>query len=240
VYGQIFLIDLIEKIEDLVQIINSNTDGIFFKMKKKDIPELERRVKEFEERTRLSMEFDAYVKYIGKDVNNYIAVAENGELHAKGSYVKDLDEMDYDLPIVNEALRNYMVLGTAVEITINACTDLRKFQKLVKLSNNYEWVEWEQGWNPWYGKRGKENIRFDKSTKFENKAYRVFASKDKDDGRIRACKWEDGKLKKDKFALTSIHVFIDNGDIRNKPIPDKLDRDWYIKLAKKRLKDYGF
>ena len=293
VFGQVFLIDLLDKIEDIVTVINSNTDGIFFKIKKRLIPELEKRIKEWENRTQLCMEYTEYTKYIGKDVNNYIAIQSNGKIHAKGGYVKDLNDLDYDLPIVNEALRNYMIFGTPVEVTINSCTDFRKFQKIVKLSSKYEWVEHEQGYNPSYTKRGRLIVNYFRTTKFDNKAYRVFASTDVNDGRLLKCKTNDAisyeekqwegfvkrgytihsdsfgeyirylpggsgtgydvyntkyvkfykpnhkNVKKDKFGNTPEHCFIDNGDIRNKPIPNKLDRQYYIDLSKKRLEDFG-
>ena len=221
VFGQVFLVDLIDKIEDIVFIINSNTDGIFFKCKKKDVPELKRRVGEWEERTLLTMEYAEYTKFISKDVNNYLAVMVNGKIHAKGAYVKDLNDLDYDLPIVNEALRNYMIFGTPVEVTINSCTEFRKFQKIVKLSNKYKWVEHEHG---------QGNIKFD------NKAYRVFASMDNTDGRLLKC---DGVRNPAKFGNTPNHCFIFNGDLNGVDIPTKLDRVYYIKLAKKRLEDFG-
>jgi hypothetical protein len=224
VFGQVFLIDLIDKIEDIVYLINSNTDGIFFKVKKKDIPELKRRVSEWERRTQLQTEYSEFTKFISKDVNNYLAVKTDGKIHAKGAYVKDLDDLDYDLPIVNEALRNYMIFGTPVEVTINSCTDFRKFQKIVKLSNKYRWVEHE---------RASGNIKYD------NKAYRVFASADCRDGRILKCKPTDKGDKKDKFGNTPDRCFIFNGDLSGEAIPDKLDRQYYIKLAKKRLEDFG-
>lgn len=221
VFGQVFLIDLIDKIEDIVQIINSNTDGIFFKIKKSLIPELKRRVGEWEQRTKLEMEYAEYSKFISKDVNNYLAVKVNGSIHAKGAYVKDLNDLDYDLPIVNAALRNYMIFGTPVEITINSCTEFRKFQKIVKLSNKYRWVEHENGQG---------------CTKFDNKAYRVFASLDNTDGRLLKC---DGVRNPAKFGNTPDKCFICNDDIRNIPIPSKLDRKYYIDLATKRLNDFG-
>ena len=239
VFGQVFLIDLIDKIEDIVYLINSNTDGIFFKVKKKDIPELKRRVHEWEERTGLEMEYSEFTKFISKDVNNYLAVKADGGIHAKGGYVKDLNDLDYDLPIVNEALRNYMVFGTPVETTINSCTDFRKFQKIVKLSSKYDWVEHEQGDISWYTKRGKLNLKFEYTTKYDNKAYRVFASNYINDGRLLKCKLVNGEVKKDKFANTPDRCFIENGDINGKPIPSKLDRQYYIDLAKKRLEDFG-
>ena len=215
VFGQVFLIDLIDKIEDIITLINSNTDGIFFKVKKKDVDELKRRVSEWEQRTQLQMEYSSFTKFISKDVNNYLAVKEDGKIHAKGAYVKDLDDLDYDLPIVNEALRNYMIFGTPVEVTVNACTDFRKFQKIVKLSNKYKWVEHENG---------------QRNTKYDNKAYRVFASLDASDGRLLKC---DGVRNPAKFGNTPDRCFIFNDDLNGVPIPEKLDRQYYINLAKK-------
>jgi hypothetical protein len=221
VFGQVFLIDLIDKIEDIITLINSNTDGIFFKVKKKDVDELKRRVSEWEQRTQLQMEYSSFTKFISKDVNNYLAVKEDGKIHAKGAYVKDLDDLDYDLPIVNEALRNYMIFGTPVEVTVNACTDFRKFQKIVKLSNKYKWVEHENG---------------QRNTKYDNKAYRVFASLDASDGRLLKC---DGVRNPAKFGNTPDRCFIFNDDLNGVPIPEKLDRQYYINLAKKRVEDFG-
>ena len=221
VYGQVFFIDLIDKIEDIAQIINSNTDGIFFKLKKKDLPELYRRIKKWEERTQLKMEYAEYTKFISKDVNNYLAVKVNGEIHAKGAYVKDLNDLDFDLPIVNEALRNYMVYGIPVETTIHSCLDFRKFQKIVKLSNKYRWVEHENGQG---------------TTKFDNKAYRVFASCDNSDGRLLKC---DGVRNPAKFGNTPDRCFIYNDDLTGVAIPSKLDKQYYINLTYKRLEDFG-
>ena len=273
VFGQVFLIDLIDKIEDIVFLINSNTDGIFFKCKKQDVPELKRRIEEWQVRTGLEMDYKEFTKFISKDVNNYLAIQVNGKIHAKGAYVKNLSDLDYDLPIVNESLRNYMIFGTPVEVTINSCTDFRKFQKVVKLSSKYDWVEHEQGYSArqgyncvkgfsihhgdhcWGGmfeaKRGYkdrgtcEGCKHRKASnfplyvstvKYDNKAYRVFASKDRNDGRLLKC---DGVRNPAKFGNTPDHCFIENGDIRNMKIPDKLDRQYYIELAKKRLGDFG-
>lgn len=223
VFGQVFIIDLIDKIEDIVQLINSNTDGIFFKVKKKDIPELKRRIAKWEKRTHLQMEYDEYVKFISKDVNNYIAISPTGKVHAKGAYVKDLNDLDYDLPIINEALRNYMIYGMRVEDTVYGCTDFRKFQKIVKLSNKYRWVEHEsQG----------------KTMRYDLKCYRVFASTDSQDGRILKC---DGVRNPAKFGNTPDNCFIVNDDVRGKSTDGfpKLDKEYYVKLAKKRLEDFG-
>lgn len=225
VYGQVFFIDLIDKIEDIVQIINSNTDGLFFKLKKKDLPELYKRVAAWEARTGLCMEYATYTKFVSKDVNNYVAVMTNGKLHCKGAYVKELHDLDYDLPIVNEAVKNYIVYGYRVEDTIFGCRELRKFQKIVKLSSKYEWVEHEIG----------QGL----TLKFDNKAYRTFASLDDTDGRLMACRMTSKGLERKKFGGTADKCFILNDDLNGVPIPRKLDYGWYIDLARKRLDDFG-
>lgn len=221
VFGQVLIIDLLEKIEDLIELLQSNTDGIFIKLNRSDIPELKRRVEEWEKRTGLKMSYDEFTAMYAKDVNNYIAVRADGTYHSKGAYVKELNDLDYDLPIVNEAVKNYMLYGWSVEDTVFGCTEFRKFQKIVKLSNKYKWVEHEHG---------QRNIKYD------NKAYRVFASSDNRDGRLLKC---DGVRNPAKFGNTPDHCFIYNGDLNGVSIPSKLDKQYYVNLAKKRLEDFG-
>jgi DNA polymerase len=125
---------------------------------------------------------------------------------------------------VNEAVKNYIVYGYRVEDTIFGCQKIRSFQKIVKLSNKYEWVEHEHA--EWVGK-------------FDNKAYRTFASLDNDDGRLMACRMTSKGLERKKFGGTADKCFILNDDLTDVPIPAKLDRQWYIDLAYKRLRDFG-
>lgn len=221
VFGQVLIIDLLEKIEDLIELLQSNTDGIFIKINRSDVPELKRRVEEWEKRTGLKMSYDEFTAMYAKDVNNYIAVRADGTYHSKGAYVKELNDLDYDLPIVNEAVKNYMLYGWSVEDTVFGCTEFRKFQKIVKLSNKYKWVEHEHG---------------RRTIKYDNKAYRIFASNDNRDGRLLKC---DGVRNPAKFGNTPDHCFIFNDDLNGVSIPSKLDKQYYVDLAKKRLEDFG-
>lgn len=223
VFGQVLIIDLLDKVEDLIKLLQSNTDGIFVKLKRKDVPEFKRRVKEWENRTRLHMSYDEFKSIYAKDVNNYIAVREDGSYHAKGAYVKELSPLDYDLPIVNESIKKYFLFGTPVEETISNCNELIKFQKIVKLSSKYQWVEHEHSTG---------------NTKYSNKAYRVFASLNSNDGRLLKCKSTDKGDKKDKFGLTPDKCFIWNDSVVNVNCPNYLDKQWYIDLAKKRVEDF--
>lgn len=218
VYGQLLILDLIEKLEPhIIQLIQSNTDGVAFIIKKKDFDLIDDIIYEWECRTHLSMEIDFYKKIIQKDVNNYILVDYNNEYKCKGPYVKKLTKLDNDLPIVNKALIEYFVNGIAVEKTINDCDDLIEFQKIYKLSKNYEFV--------WH------NNKF-----YKNKSYRVFASKNLTDTAICKCKNKNATL--EDFANTPSHCFIDNDDVNNKKVPSYLDKDYYINLSKKRIKQF--
>lgn len=239
VFGQVLIIDLLEKIEDLIELLQSNTDGIFVKLNKSDVPELRRRVEAWERRTGLKMSYDEFVGMYAKDVNNYIAVRADGTYHSKGAYVKELNDLDYDLPIVNEAVKNYILYGWSVEDTVLGCREFRKFQKIVKLSSKYKWVEHERGFKQvWIQmKRTGKYITVPATTvKYDNKAYRVFASNDPNDGKLLKC---DGVRNPAKFGNTPDHCFIYNDDLNGVAIPAKLDKQYYIDLAKKRLEDFG-
>ena len=220
VFGQILLTDLIERLEGHCDLIQSNTDGLIVKLRGNE-EEVRLICSEWERRTGMGLGYDRLTKVVQKDVNNYLAVFENGKIEAKGAYVKDLNDLDYDLAVVNKAVRDYLLYRIPVETTINSCQKFRDFQKVVKLSNKYKWVEHEHGQG---------------FTQYDNKAYRVFASLDASDGRLLKC---DGVRNPAKFGNTPDRCFIFNDDLNGVPIPEKLDRQYYINLAKKRLEDFG-
>ena len=222
VNGQLFLVDLIEHLEKGVpgiKLIQSNTDGILLKLKSLDDYGLvDDIVYEWECRTGMKMEFDIYSKVFQKDVNNYLLVAPNGKTKTKGGYTKGLSKVDYDLPIINKALIDFMVKGIPVETTINNCNDLIMFQKVVKLTGKY--------WAVWHNNK----YIFDK-------CHRVFASLSQSDTYIGKCKREGATI--EKFANTPERCFIIDDDIHNNIVPAKLNKQWYISLANKRLTQYG-
>lgn len=210
--------------ERMVNFRNSaNTDGLIVKLHGNE-QEVRDICSEWEHRTGMGLGYDKITKVCQKDVNNYLAVFENGKIEAKGAYVKDLNNLDYDLAIVNQAVRDYLLYDIPVESTILPCDDLRKFQKVVKLSSKYQWVEHEVGHH---------------NDRYENKAYRVFASNYVNHGRLLKCKVTEKGDKKDKFASTPDKCFIMNEDITDCKVPRMLDKQWYIDLAYKRLEDFG-
>lgn len=76
-------------------------------------------------------------------MNNYIfKFGHSTKIERKGAWLKELSPIDFDMPILNTALYNYFVKGIPVEDTINQTDELKQFQKIVKLSDKFEWVEW--------------------------------------------------------------------------------------------------
>lgn len=216
VNGQLLLLDLIEKVEGFCEILNSNTDGVLVKLKRaEDYDKLKAICQEWQDRTRMNLEFEEYRKFIVKDVNSYILIDKHGNYKSKGAYVKKLNDLDYNLPIVNEAVVNYFVRNIPVEQTVNSCHELKKFQQIVKVTGNYD-----------HAVHGCKMLT--------GKTFRVFASNSFSDRGIFKVK----KGRPEKFAELSTNIFIVNGDVNSLNIPDKLDKQFYIDLAKKRVKQF--
>lgn len=244
--GQMLLLDLIEHLEGVADLIQNNTDGIVLKIRDydKDFDKIDDIVYEWEQRTGMSMEFDTFFgEMYQKDVNNYMLLdRETGSVKVKGEYLKKLSALDYDLPIVNAALKDYMIKKVPVKETINNCNDLKEFQMVRKISSLYTkllhggyWVE-EKVLNPRTGKFKKTKIFKGRREELNEKCVRCFASKRAEDGGLWKVK---GKDKIEKLEGTPEHAFIWNDDVNGVKAPDYLDKQWYIDLATKRLESFG-
>ena len=222
--GQLAILLLIEMLEPHIELIQSNTDGIIVKLPNIETYDIVDDIcYEWECLTGVGLGFDPIItKIYQKDVNNYLFIDVDGKIERKGAYVKELNVMDNDLPIINKALNDFMVRGIPVEKTINDCDELLQFQKICKLTKKFDFVE--------------HNDKV-----YKNKCYRIFASKDQRDGTVQKVKYimPTYDMAYYKFGNTSVHSFIENGDITGAKVPDKLDKQWYINLAKERLKQYG-
>ena len=190
-----------------------NTDGIFITFDGSDeqFDLIDDVVYEWEQRTRLNMEFDWYKDLYQANVNNYIAVAMDGKgVHSKGIFYKQKDELDNDMPILIDAILAKILHGKPIRETVYECDDLMRFQHVVKLSKNFS-----------YCTHNGEVLR--------DRNYRIFVSSDGMDDMLLKV-----NAKGRKSAFMKEHVFIDNGDVRGKPVPAKLDREWYVRQAMAR------
>lgn len=219
IYGQLLLLDLIEKLEPHCQIIQSNTDGVLIKMNKyEDYDLIDDICYEWEQRTHLVLEFEEFRKVFQKDVNNYIIVSPDGKYKSKGAYVKKLNSLDYDLPIVNKALIEYMVKNVPVEKTIGDCDDLKEFQLVSKASGKYKHI-----------------LHGDKV--LIEKTIRIFASTLSTDPGVQKVHATTGRPA--KIPNSPENCFIYNDEVNGVKVPKKLDRQFYIDMANKRLADFG-
>ena len=215
--GQLLLLDLIEKLDGHCEIIQSNTDGIILQIgeSQEEFDIIDDICFEWEKRTGMKLAFDLIDEMWQGDVNNYVFRFEDGKIERKGAYVKEHSAIDYDLPIVNRAIVERITNGMPVEQTINECDELVQFQKIYKVAGGYSYA-------------------MHNGVRLEEKTHRVFASLD----------WRDGALYKAKngknpelFADCPSSCFIDNSNIEGKTCSGKVDKKWYINLAKKRLRE---
>lgn len=218
VTGQLIAVDLIEKLEKYGEILNSNTDGVLIKVNNAiDKVNVERVCKEVSERVRIPIDIEEYKRFIVKDVNNYIAVKPNGKFKAKGSYVKELHQLEYNCAIVNTTIRNYFINGVEVERTILGSDNIMDFQIIAKAGRKYE-------------------CAYHGTNKLNERVNRVFASKNQLDGGMFKLHKIDRTMA--KIESTPEHCFIINDDVREMKIPSKLDKNWYVELAKRRIKEF--
>lgn len=209
--GQILLIELMEMLKLDSKIIFSNTDGILIEYDNFD--DVDEICAEWEERYGIKLEFEFIDEVILKDVNNYIMVGD--KVQRIGAWTKELSKYDNDLPILNRAVVDYLMFGIDPEQTILTADTLVDFQKVVKLP------------------RGSTGARYG-YLEMSEKVYRVFASNNLQHSQLKAIQ------KNGLHVIAGIPelVFIDNGDVRNKSIPEYLDYSWYIAEAWDRIDSF--
>ncbi len=141
VSGELSLLMLIERYELAgISVISANTDGIVVKCPRHLLGLKDAITKQWEIDTGLRMESKNYKAIYSRDVNNYIALYEKPDTketgawqHAKaiGAFRKTLGayppKWNPTCDICSEAVIMYLSQGIPVDETIKACTDIRKF-----------------------------------------------------------------------------------------------------------------
>lgn len=224
--GQLLLIDLLEKLEPYITLIQSNTDGIMFTTKYIDV--CRKIIQEWMDKTGLIMEEDVIQEVYQKDVNNYIELDSKGDIKTKGAYVKNYsikkgkekfgNFVSNSMTIIDEAIVKYFLFNIPVEKTILECNDPIRFQITTKKGPTYKRVEWEVD--------GKNVIT--------NNVNRVFASTNPKYGKLFKIK-QNGRL--DTIASLPDHCYVYNKSVETLDI-DLIDKYWYIREAKKRINDF--
>lgn len=121
--GQLLLSMLAEKLSQInsCEIIQCNTDGVTIYIDRKYSDKVENVRKEWEKITNLELEDAIYKKMVITNVNNYLAVYENGKVKSKGA----LFEVDGEIHknnsqrCVRVALYNYFVNNIPINETFD-------------------------------------------------------------------------------------------------------------------------
>ena len=220
--GQLFLTDLIEKIEPYCKLVQSNTDGILIIPYDKD--KVLEEVHKVEQRTRINFEVDKCCGVWQKDVNNYIMLFDDGHVKTKGAYVTQYNDSNFNIrntgKILDIAVVDYFTKNISPIDTIMNCNDKYMFQLITKTGSTYSETYWKS-------KDGDIKV---------NKVNRVYASKDNRNGNLYKTKLvEKDKIRKDSIANIPDHCLVDNADVI---CIDDIDKNWYIQTAFKRINDF--
>ena len=113
VLGQLFIVDLLEKLEPYTTLIQSNTDGVYvIPTSPENAVHAKAEVEAFERRTGLVMEIDHYTAMYQRDVNNYIAVRADGTEKIKGGAFHSTNHLK---PSVGQMMNRCDIMGLSFD-----------------------------------------------------------------------------------------------------------------------------
>ena len=225
IYGQIALFSLCRDLYNAgYEIINANTDGVVYT----DNPSLGDRDEEIQERWEkefkgFKLETDYFTKWIQKDVNNYIAVEEDGSITVKGG---DVNKYKSDKFFSNNSLRIIQI--AMVEKLVNGTDPMQTFMKhldkpvlwqiILKAGRTYKGVQNSAG-------------------EWQNKVNRVFAAAE---GvpytKLYKIRQDDGQV---NFPDVPERMFLWNDDVNElKNFKDIIDMNYYYHLVNEKLKGW--
>lgn len=225
--GQLYLLELAmhmkQDIEGL-RVISANTDGLMVEFDDSQYDQAKAIVDEWQERTGFELEEDPPIIALAqKDVNNYVEVQQGNKVKTKGGYLvrgiapAGAFNINNNACIVATALKEYLVNGTPPEETIMNCNDISQFQLIAKAGSMYERA---------FTIVNGEEVPV-------QRVNRVYATTDTTRDTLYKVKISNGQIA--KIGNLPDHCLIDN---RNVETIDKVDKQWYIDLAHKRINDF--
>ena len=126
--GQLALLMLIERLEaEHISVVSANTDGLVIKCPRAKLDVMLSVIESWEIHTGFDTEQTEYSALYSRDVNNYVAVKPNGAVKLKGAFAVGSLAKNPVSEICVGAVVKYLVDGVAIEDTVNACADIRKF-----------------------------------------------------------------------------------------------------------------
>ena len=146
---QLFLIMLIEMLAEAnIECISANTDGVVCIVPKDKLDDYYRICKEWEEKTKFSLEYIEYEKYVCYAVNDYMAIKtgykdsikpdKNQFIKTKGLFVPKVEiNKGYRHPVVPLALIHHFADGIPIEDFIRNHQDIYDFCISIKTGPDF-------------------------------------------------------------------------------------------------------
>lgn len=140
--GQLFLLMLIERLEDAgIHVISANTDGIVTIVPKGLEETADNICHWWEKHLGLELEFTHYSKYVTEGVNSYLTIKTDGKKKFKGRmnpkmYLEDLSK-GYNSPIVAKAVTEYFINGTPVMEILRNSKSILDFCRTQNVNRKY-------------------------------------------------------------------------------------------------------
>lgn len=242
--GEIFLVDLLEKLEGKGYVIQSNTDGIMFEpfdWNKKD--EIIKIVEEWEARTGFVIKKEEIHNLWQRDVNNYV-YDDDGQPYVKGEAVRAYAKMSNPIwyriweskepTIISLGIINYLLYGISPEETVEKYKRTLIHYQYACRPISFDYCQYEEK-NLITGEEKKEVLQ---------NINRAFASNDTNvvSTVVKYKKNDDGTVKKSKISNLPERVFVYNSEILSDKAIDELipriDFDYYVNRIWQRLGEF--
>ncbi len=140
--GQLSLLMVIERLEQHgISVVSANTDGFVSLVEADDYDIYQKICGEWEINTRFTLEETQYKALYSRDVNNYLAIKEDGTHKGKGVFTLGEIQKNPSGDISTIAVIEYLTNGTAIYDTIMKCKDIRQFIHVKAVTGGALWNE---------------------------------------------------------------------------------------------------
>ena len=224
--GQLFLLELANHLVSdcsTLKVIQLNTDGIMVSFDEDEYQKVLNITGEWQERTGFELEEDSVKLMVQKDVNGYVELPFEGEPKIKGGVLvrgiapAGAFNVNNNACVVAKAVKDYLAYGVPVEKPVMECDRLLDFQLVAKAGSKY----------------GDALHEVDGKMEVVQKVNRVYATEDHRYGTLYKIHLGTGNPV--KIAGLPSRCVVDND---NHLTIDVVDRDWYIRLAKRYVRDF--
>lgn len=233
--GQLFLVDLLEKLEGFVELVQSNTDGIILVPLASEEKVISI-VNEWQTRTGFNVKIEHLENIIQRDVNCYM-YKKDGEINSVGGDIKEYSrktsyssKREPDI-VIKAAVEYFMLNKFPEEIIEENKNNIKLFQYISK-KGSFKYMQLEET---------NINTSHTKISLTQN-VNRVFASNDKVTNRMLYKRNDYGKVTKAKVSNLPDNIFIYNDEILSKEINEKLskniDYEYYVQRSYKIIKEF--